>query len=125
MSALESRPRVVTAAFWCWVVASAMLVMLGLLLALNQANLPIFLRAAGGLLAVTGLALGYLARLAREGHSGFRRATVALALALVVVLALFILIGGGGILWVAPMILTLTGAILIMRPSATTAEDAR
>ena len=41
-----------------------------------------------------------------------------LALALVVLLAMFILIGGGGVLWVLPMILTLVGAVLVMRPSA-------
>ena len=40
-----------------------------------------------------------------------------LALALVVILALFILVGGG-VLWALPMILTLIGAVLIMRPLA-------
>ena len=39
-------------------------------------------------------------------------------MALVVLLALFILVGGGGVLWVLPMILVLAGAVLIMRPSA-------
>lgn len=122
MTAPQSRPRVVTAAFWCWVVASVMLLTLGLLLALNQAHLPLYLRASGALFAVAGLALGYLARQARTGHSAFRRAAVGLALALVVVLALFILVGGGGILWVLPMIVTLVGAVLIMRPSAVQEE---
>ena len=125
MTAAQPRPRVVTVAFWCWVVAAVLLVSLGLLLALNRAPLPVFLRAAGGLLAVAGLALGYLARQALTGHGGFRRAAVGLALALVAVLALFILIGGGGILWVLPMILTLVGAILIMRPSASIQGDAK
>ena len=70
------------------------------------------------LFAVAGLALGYLAGRTRTGHAGFRRAAVGFALALVVVLALFILMSGGGVLWVLPMILTLAGAVLIMRPSA-------
>jgi hypothetical protein len=118
MSAPLSRPHVVDAAFWCWLVAAILLVTLGLLLALNQANLPAFLRGAGALLAATGLALGYLAGRSRAGHARFRRAAVGLALALVVVLALFILTGGGGVLWVLPMILTMVGAVLIMRPSA-------
>ncbi|HET9564273.1 MAG TPA: hypothetical protein VFP27_07150 [Mycobacterium sp.] len=118
MSAPLQRPRLVSVAFWCWLAAAIMLAALGLLLALNQASLPVFLRGAGALLAVAGLALGYLAGRTRTGHTGFRRAAVGLALALVVVLALFILVGGGGALFVLPMILTLTGAVLIMRPSA-------
>ena len=67
---------------------------------------------------LAGLALGYLAGRTRSGHTRYLRAAVALALALVVLLAMFILVGGGGVLWVLPMILTLVGAILAMRPSA-------
>jgi hypothetical protein len=118
MSAPLERPRLVSAAFWCWLAAAILLAALGLLLAVNQANLPVFLRGAGALFAVAGLALGYLAGRTRNGHAGFRRAAVGLALALVVLLALFILVGGGGALWVLPMILVLVGAVLIMRPSA-------
>ena len=118
MSAPLQRPRLVSAAFWCWLVGAILLAALGLLLALNPANLPVIFRGAGGLFAVAGLALGFLAGRTRTGHAGFRRAAVGLALALVVVLALFILVGGGGALWVLPMILVLVGAVLIMRPSA-------
>ena len=125
MTAPQSRPRVVTAAFWCWVVAAVLLVGLGLLLALNAADLPIFLRSAGGFMVVAGLALGFFARQALTGNRAFRRAAIGFALALVVVQALFILLGSGGILWVLPMILTLTGAILITRPSAATLEESQ
>ena len=89
MSAPLQRPRLVSAAFWCWLVGAILLAALGL----------------------------FLAGRTRTGHAGFRRAAVGLALALVVVLALFILVGGG-VLWVLPMIFTLIGAVLIMRPSA-------
>lgn len=122
MTAPQSRPRVVTAAFWCSVIASVLLVAFGMLLALNTANLPVFLRGAGVLFAVGGLALGYLTGQSRAGKSRFRRAAVALGLVLGLLLALFILAGrgyaGGGILWVLPMILTIVGAVLMMRPSA-------
>lgn len=118
MSAPLQRPRIVSAAFWCWLVAAVMLAALGLLLALNKAQIAIFLRGAAALFVVAGLALGYLAGRTRTGHTRYRRAAVGLALALVVLLAMFILIGGGGVLWVLPMILTLVGAILVMRPSA-------
>jgi peptidoglycan/LPS O-acetylase OafA/YrhL len=118
MSAPLQRPRIVNAAFWCWLAAAILLAALGLLLALNKAPLPAFLRGAAALFVVAGLALGYLAGRTRNGQTRYRRAAVALSLALVVLLALFILIGGGGVLWVLPMILTLVGAILVMRPSA-------
>lgn len=118
MSAPLQRPRIVSAAFWCWLVAAVMLAALGLLLALNKAQIAIFLRGAAALFVVAGLALGYLAGRTRTGHTRYRRAAVGLALPLVVLLAMFILIGGGGVLWVLPMILTLVGAILVMRPSA-------
>ena len=118
MSAPLQRPRIVDAAFWCWLAAAILLAALGLLLALNKANLPVFLRGAAVLFVVAALALGYLAGRTRSGHTRYRRAAVALALALVVLLAMFVLVGGGGVLWVLPMILTLVGAILAMRPSA-------
>ena len=118
MSAPLQRPRIVSAAIWCWLAAAVLLAALGLLLALNKAPLPAFLRGAAALFVVAGLALGYLAGRTRTGHTRYRRAAVGLALALVVLLAMFILIGGGGVLWVLPMILTLVGAILVMRPSA-------
>ncbi|MFY9918351.1 MAG: hypothetical protein WAL26_08140, partial [Mycobacterium sp.] len=89
-----------------------------LLLALNKAHLPVFLRGAAALFVVAGLALAYLAGRTRTGHTRYRRAAVGLALALVVLLAMFILIGAGGRLWVLPMILALAGAVLVMRPSA-------
>ena len=118
MSAPLQRPRIVSAAIWCWLAAAVLLAALGLLLALNKAHIPVFLRGAAALFLVAGLALGYLAGRTRAGHTRYRRAAVGLALALVVLLAMFILVGGGGVLWVLPMILALAGAILVMRPSA-------
>jgi hypothetical protein len=117
MTAPQQRPRVVTVAFGCWVVASVLLVTFGLLLAFSQDSLPVFFRGAGVLFAVAGLGLGYLSGQARLGHARFRRAAVALALAVVVVLALFALISRGPI-WLLVMILAMVGAVLMMRPSA-------
>jgi hypothetical protein len=113
----EKRPRIVTAAFWCWLGASVLLAALGLVLALDQTRIPLFLRGAGALFVVAGLGLGFLAGRARTGDTRFRRAAVGLALALVIVLALFVVLSHG-VLWVLPMILTLAGAILVTRPSA-------
>jgi peptidoglycan/LPS O-acetylase OafA/YrhL len=117
MTAPQSRPRVVTAAFWCWVVASLLLVLFGLMLALSRNNLPLFYRGAGALFILAGLALGYFAGRTRLGYAPFRRAAVGLALALALLLALFSLMTHG-IVWLLVMILSMVGAVLIMRPSA-------
>ena len=112
-----SRPRIVDAVFWLWLLAAISLVLLGMLMAFTRGNLPTLFRGAGILFAVAGLALGYLAGRTRAGNAGLRRAGVGLSLALVVLLALFTLMTGG-VLWLIPMILTMVGAVLIMRPSA-------
>ena len=114
---VPARPRIVEAVFWLWLLAAISLVVLGMLMALTRGNLPPVFRGAGILFAIAGLALGYLAGRTRTGHAGLRRAAVGLALALVVLLALFTLMTGG-VLWLIPMILTMVGAVLIMRPSA-------
>ncbi len=117
MTPTQQRPRVVTVAFGCWVVASVLLVAFGLLLAFSQDPLPVLFRGVGVLFALSGLGLGYLSGQARLGHARFRRAAVALALAVVVVLALFALISRAPI-WLLVMILAMVGAVLMMRPSA-------
>lgn len=111
------RPRIVDAVFWSWLLAAISLVLLGLLMAATRGNLPAVYRGAGIIFAVAGLALGYLTGRTRAGNAGLRRAAVGLALALAVLLAVFTLLTGG-ILWLIPMILTMVGAVLIMRPSA-------
>ena len=111
------RPRIVEAVFWLWLVAAVALVLLGLLLGLHGGNLPALFRGAGIIFAVAGLALGFLAGRTRAGDARLRRAAVGLSLALVVLLALFTVMTGG-VLWLVPMILTMVGAVLIMRPSA-------
>ena len=113
----SSRPRIVDAAFWLWLISSILLVSFGMLLAFSQNNPPTLVRGAGALFAVSGLALGYLAGRARMGDAGFRRAAVGLALALVLLLAVFSLMSRG-LIWPLIMIVTMLGEVLIMRPSA-------
>ena len=117
MTVPEMRPRVVTAAFWCWVVAAVSLVVLGLMLAFSPQPLPVFLRGAGALFTAAGFALGYLAGRTGRGDDAFRRAGFGLALPLVLLLALFCILTQGA-LWLIPLILTMVGAVLIMRPAA-------
>lgn len=124
MSAPQQRPRVVTVAFWCWVVAAVTLMMLGLL-SLSAANVPPLIRGAGAVFFVAAAALAYLSGRTGRGDRRFRRATVGLSLALVALLALYTLISSG-IAWALPMVLILVAAVLVMRPSAEpwfTSED--
>ena len=116
---VPERPRIVDAAFWCWLLAAVSLVVLGMLMALTQATcrpssaVPEFCsRWRDWRSAISRAAPGQ----AMLGSDGRRSAS---ALALVVVLALFSS-WRGGVLWLIPMILTMAGAVLIMRPSAQT-----
>ena len=111
------RPRTVTIAFWCWVVAAVLTAAQGLWLA-SQA-VPLFFLLAGVLLVVVGLGQAYLAGRARKGQKRFGYAAVGLSLASVAILALLLLVGGGGILTVAViMILLLTGSAMNQRPTS-------
>jgi hypothetical protein len=115
----SGRPRIVEAAFWCWLAAAALLVALGLLMATQvSANTAPFFRLAGVLLAVVGLAHGYLAGQARKRKLRFASAGVGLAMASVAFLAILLLFGSSvlGIIFVAAiMILMITGSVLIQR----------
>jgi hypothetical protein len=108
---------VVTAGFWSWTAAAVMLVAFGLLLAFSPDSLPSLFRGMGALFAASGLGLGFLAGRARLGDARFRRAAIALSLAVVVVLAIFALYSRGPV-WLLIMILTMVGAVLMMRPPA-------
>jgi peptidoglycan/LPS O-acetylase OafA/YrhL len=121
MTPPQSRPRVVTAAFWCWVAASFLLLLGGLIAA--SLNVPVVFRGAGVIFALAGAALAFLAGRSRGGDTRFRRAALALALAIVVLVALaalFQLTNGITLLAVFPLV---AGIVLITRPSATAPEQ--
>lgn len=125
MTAPQSRPRLVTAAFWCWVAAAILLAALGLLqLSING---PAFLRLIGALLVVVGLGQGFLTGRARSGDVRFRRAATALAMTTVVLLAAILLLfhaGIPGLIAIAViMALLIAGTVLISRPAASSPEQ--
>jgi biotin transporter BioY len=123
MTAPPPRPRVVDTAFWTWLAASVLLVLGGLLIATSTGNIPGLFRGMGGLFAVAGFAMGYLAGRTRQGDKRFRRATVALTLALMILVTLFAL-STMGFLWLVIIVLLITAATLAMRPVATEWFDA-
>lgn len=122
MNAHAPRTRVVTAAFWCWVVAAVMLMLGGLIAA--SVGLPPLYRGAGILTVAAGAGMAFLAGRSRSGDVRFRRAGVALALTIVVFVALLSL---GGVVHLATLLSVLpliAGAVLITRPGATKQEEA-
>jgi hypothetical protein len=118
----SKRPRIVDAAFWCWIAAAALTALLGLLMATQSAaSTAPFFRLAGVLLVVVGLGHGYVAGRARKGQLRFASAGVGLAMSSVAFLAVLLLFGSSivGIIFVAAiMILMITGSVLIQRGSA-------
>src|SRR6185503_13366868 len=115
MTAPPPRPRAVTAAFWCWVVASILLIIGGLIAA--SVGLPPVYRGAGVLTAIGGAAMAFLAGRTRSGDPRFRRAAVALSLAIVVLVAVFGVVHMLTLVAVIPLI---AGTVLIGRPSTET-----
>src|SRR5215211_448104 len=99
MTAPHRRPRIVDAAFWTWLAAAVLLVLGGLLIATSTSSqIPGFFRGTGALFAMAGFATGYLAGRTRQGDKRFRRATVALTLALILLVTLFAL-STMGLIW--------------------------
>jgi len=116
MSAPLPRPRPVTAAFWCWVMAAVMLIVGGLITA--SVSLPPVFRGAGVLTALAGAGMAFLAGRARTGDTRFRRAALALSLAIIVLVALVAVLGVVHILTLIAVIPLLAGLALITRPAA-------
>jgi hypothetical protein len=116
MSAPSPRPRAVTAAFWCWVAAALLLVVGGMITA--SVSLPPVFRGAGVLTALAGAGMAFLAGRTRAGDTRFRRATIALSLALVILIALLAVVGVVHILTLIAVIPLIAGLALIPRPAA-------
>jgi hypothetical protein len=116
MSAPLQRPRIVSAAFWCWVAASLMLIVGGLIAA--SVSLPTVFRGTGVLFALAGAGLAYLAGRTRAGDGRSKRAALALALTIIVLVALVSVLGVVHILTLLSVIPLIAGVALITRPAA-------
>jgi hypothetical protein len=114
-----TRPRIVTAAFWCWVVAALMLIAGGMLTATaGLRGLPVAFRGLGALVAVVGLALAFLAGRCRAGDARYRRAGLTLSLVTVVLVALIALLGVIHVLALLALLPLIAGIVCITRPPA-------
>jgi hypothetical protein len=131
-----SRPRVVEVAFWALVVGAVLLMVGGLLAAtlsfdtvrqaapssISDKQLHNYLSlhrgaGVGGVLAGGGL--GFLAGRTRAGDTRFRRATIGLALAIIVVVGLMAVFAGIHVLSLLALLPIIVGMLLLTRPAAT------
>jgi hypothetical protein len=114
MTAPQQRPRAVTAAFWCWLVASVLLILGGLIVAF--ASLPPLSRGGGFITGLAGAGMAFLAGRSRSGDTRYRRAAVALSLAIVVLMPLVVMFGVVHVLTLLGVLLLIAGTVLITRP---------
>src|SRR5215471_11945601 len=88
MTAPQSRPRAVTAAFWCWVVASIILIVA------TVTALPAVYRGGGVITALGGAGMAFLAGRSRSEDTRYRRAAIALSLVIIVLVAIVAVLRG-------------------------------
>ena len=124
MTAPQSRPRVVTAAFWCWVAASIMLIVGGLIAA-SVSALPMVYRGGGVITVLAGAGMAFLAGRTRSGDTRYRRAAVALSLAIVVLVALCAVVGVVHMLTLLAVLPLIAGTVLITRPAASAGQESQ
>jgi peptidoglycan/LPS O-acetylase OafA/YrhL len=123
MTAPQSRPRAVTAAFWCWVVASIMLIVGGLIAATVTA-LPAVYRGGGVITALAGAGMALLAGRSRSEDTRYRRAAIALSVVIVVLVAIVAVLGGAvHVLTMLAVLPLIAGTVLITRPAASSSEQ--
>ena len=134
MSATESRPAAITAAFWLLVFGAVLLVVGGLLAAtvsfdaLRQAAPPTvsddavrsyarLYRGAGILFSIAAAALAALAVRARAGDPRYRRSAMTLGLTIVVLVGVAAVFAGTHILALLSLVPIVVGTLLLSRPS--------
>lgn len=121
MTAPAPRTRVVTAAFWCWVVASVLL-MAGGLIAASVQGAPGVFRGAGVISAIAGAGVAFLAGRSRGGDARYRRALIALSLTIVGLISISAVVGIGNVITLLAVFPLIAAAILVTRPGAAKEE---
>ncbi|WP_326548195.1 hypothetical protein QGN32_08825 [Mycolicibacterium sp. ND9-15] len=123
MTAPAPRTRVVTAAFWCWIVASVML-LAGGLIAASWEGAPAVFRGAGVISAIAGAGVALLAGRSRGGDPRYRRALIALSLTIVGLISISAVVGIGNVITLLAVFPLLAGAVLVTRRGAVTRGEA-
>jgi cytochrome bd-type quinol oxidase subunit 1 len=133
----DQRPRSVDVALWLLVIGSVLLLAGGLLaltVSFSSARQMVdpalsddvvhqllrFNRIAGAVCVVAGLILGWLTgKLRRSRDPRFRRAVIALAMAIGVVVAMLAVVAGSHLLTLIALLPIIVGAMVLTRPAAT------
>lgn len=134
MTTPARRPRIVEAAFWSWLAAAVLLIVVGLMaLTLGfdtlRASAPDdftdddvrsvvnLYRTTGVIAILIGVGTGFLAgQVRRRGDKRFRRAAVALSA--VATLMLLLVSFSVGLLFLVPAVFLVAAAVMITRPAA-------
>jgi hypothetical protein len=82
-----ARPRAVTIAYWCWMVAAVLLIVSGLASAMLGTPLPLIYQGAGIIVVLAGVGMAYVTGRIRTADPRFQRAGVALSMAIVLLVA--------------------------------------
>jgi hypothetical protein len=115
MTATSPRPQALNVAFWLLLVGAVLLMGGGLIAA--TASIPVLYRGAGIVCVVAGALIAFLAgRVRKDGDPRFRRATLALALVVVVLVSLTAALGVVHILALLSVLPLIVGAMLLSRP---------
>lgn len=112
----DPRPRAVTAAFWCWLAGAALLIVGGV--AIVGVPVPVVYRGIGVIGALAGAATAFSAGRARDGDPRFRRAAIALSLAIVIVVAVDSVVGVVNVLTLVALLPLIAGTVAIRTPAA-------
>ncbi|MDV3125554.1 hypothetical protein M1247_11570 [Mycobacterium sp. 21AC1] len=114
------RPLTATIGFGCWLAAAVLLIVGGLLAA--SADLPglnsTLFRGSGVLTALAGLGMAFLAGRSRTADPRFRRAAIALSLAIVVLVGLTAAFGVVHIVTLFAVLVLIAGTILNALPTS-------
>lgn len=135
MTAAHPRPRIVDVAFWLWLGAAVLLLLVALASELvtsesvraheykaatdqQVGDFVTYYHTAGALCGVLGLAIGYIAVRTRQGDKRFRTANVALSLVTIVLLMVWE--GFAGVLspGLAATLALMAAVVLVMLPPA-------
>jgi Ca2+/Na+ antiporter len=80
-------------------------------------------RGGGVITGLAGVGMAFLAGQSRTGDARFRRAAVALSLAIVVLMPLVVMFGVVHVLTLLGVLLLIAGTVLITRPGVSSSSD--
>jgi hypothetical protein len=94
------------------------------MIAASVSGLPMVYRGGGVLTALAGAGMAFLAGRSRSGDTRYRRAGIALSLAIVVLVAIASVVGAAiHVLTLLALLPLIAGTVLITRPAAASPEQ--